>query len=115
MNTRLIVTLLAASILCACVNSPTAKNEEAVKAGLAPASSAGSVQSGVYGQNFDKAVRPQDDFYRYVNGPWLAKTEIPSDRSNYSVFTMLEEGAQRDMRAIVEEAARSGAAAGTDA
>jgi putative endopeptidase len=114
MNTRLIGTLLAVSILCACVNSPTEKKGEAAKDGLAPASSAGSLQSGVYGQDFDKTVRPQDDFYRYVNGRWLAKTEIPSDRSNYSLFVMLEEGAQRDLRVIVEEAARSGAAVGTD-
>ena len=115
MNTRLIVTVLAASILCACMNSPAGKKAEVVKNGLAPASSASSPQSGVYAQNFDKTVRPQDDFYRYVNGRWLARTEIPADRSNYSVFVMLEEGAQRDMRAIVQEAARSGAAAGTDA
>jgi putative endopeptidase len=114
MNTRLTVTVLAALVVCAAVKSPAAQ-AEAVKEGPLPASSAGSLQSGVYGQDFDKTVRPQDDFYRYVNGQWLAKTEIPSDRSNYSVFVMLEEGAQRDLREIVEEAARSGAAPGTDA
>jgi putative endopeptidase len=116
MNTRFIVTVVAVCILCACMRSPAAEKDEAVTAGLAASSSSGgSLQSGVHDQDFDKAVRPQDDFYRYVNGRWLARTEIPSDRSNYSVFIMLEEGAQRDLRVIVEEAARSGAAAGTDA
>jgi putative endopeptidase len=114
MNPRLIVTALVASILCVCVKPLPAK-QEAVNSGLAPASSAGSLQSGVHEQDFDKSVRPQDDFYRYVNGQWLAKTEIPADRSNYSLFVMLEEGAQRDLRVIAEEAARSGAAVGTDA
>ena len=115
MNTRSIITILAAAILCACITSTAAANEEVEKDGPAPASSAGSLQSGVHEQDFDKSVRPQDDFYRYVNGQWLARTEIPSDRSNYSLFVMLEEGAQRDLRVIVEEAARSGAAMGTDA
>ena len=115
MNTRSIITILAAAILCACITSTAAANEEVDKDGPAPASSAGSLQSGVHEQDFDKSVRPQDDFYRYVNGQWLARTEIPSDRSNYSLFVMLEEGAQRDLRVIVEEAARSGAAMGTDA
>jgi len=120
MNSRSIITALAAAILCTCMKltpaaNEEAANEEAAKDGLAPASSPGGLQSGVHEQDFDKSVRPQDDFYRYVNGQWLARTEIPSDRSNYSLFVMLEEGAQRDLRAIVEEAARSGAAVGTDA
>jgi putative endopeptidase len=115
MNTRSIITALAAAILCACMKSTATADQKAAKDGLAPASSAGSLQSGVHEQDFDKSVRPEDDFYRYVNGQWLARTEIPSDRSNYSLFVMLEEGAQRDLRVIVEEAARSGAAVGTDA
>jgi putative endopeptidase len=61
--------------------------------------------SGVKVQNFDKSVRAQDDFYRHVNGQWLTVTPIPSDRSNYGTFTMLEDGAEHDMRQILEEAA----------
>ncbi len=26
--------------------------------------------------NFDRSVRPQDDFFRFVNGGWLKRTEI---------------------------------------
>jgi predicted metalloendopeptidase len=61
--------------------------------------------SGVMLQNFDKTVRPQDDFYRHVNGRWLNVTSIPTDRSNYGAFTLLEEGAERHLREILEEAA----------
>src|SRR2546426_11864933 len=34
----------------------------------------------------DKTVRPQDDFYRYVNGRWLDQTEIPPDKAGTAPF-----------------------------
>ncbi len=50
----------------------------------------------------DTRVRPQDDFYRFVNGGWLERTEIPADRSNYGAFTSsrdrAEGGVARDRR-----------------
>jgi predicted metalloendopeptidase len=55
--------------------------------------------------NFDTSIRPQDDFYQYVNGTWLEKTEIPADKSNYGAFTELYDKAQKDLRVIIEEAA----------
>ncbi len=79
-----------------------------------PTASAGILQSGVYAQNFDRAVRPQDDFYRYVNGQWLTTTEIPADRSNYGAFSMLEDGAERDLKAILEEASAANSPTGAD-
>src|SRR6185437_3387268 len=36
---------------------------------------------GVDTTNFDRSVRPQDDFFRFVNGGWLARKEIPADAS----------------------------------
>ncbi len=74
---------------------------------------AGILKSGVYQQNFDKSVRLQDDFYKHVNGGWLATMQIPADRSNYGTFTKLQEDAERDLRDILEEAVKSKAAAGT--
>ena len=79
------------------------------------AAPAGILKSGVYQQNIDKSVRPQDDFYRHINGGWLATMQIPADRSNYGTFTKLQEDAERDLRDILEEAVKSKAAAGTDA
>jgi len=61
--------------------------------------------SGIAFDNFDKTARPQDDFYRYINGNWLDNTEIPADRSNYGSFTALFEQSQKQMRTIIEEAA----------
>ena len=61
---------------------------------------------------FDRAVRPQDDFFRYVNGAWLARTEIPQDRSSWGSFAELSENNQKALGAIVEEAAAGKGAAG---
>lgn len=55
---------------------------------------------------FDKGVRPQDDAFKHVNGAWLAKTEIPADKSSYGTFDILVDKSQDDLRAIVEEAAK---------
>jgi putative endopeptidase len=64
---------------------------------------------------FDKAVRPQDDLFHHVNGTWLAKTEIPPDKSSYGSFDMLIDKSQADLRAIVEEAAKAQKTPGSDA
>jgi endothelin-converting enzyme len=71
--------------------------------------------AGVNQANFDKSERPQDDFYRYVNGTWLKQTSIPPDRSNYGAFTILEEKAEKDIRAIVEELAAKNNPPGSEA
>ena len=34
----------------------------------------------------DKSVRPQDDFFNFVNGDWLKKTEIPSQQNRWGSF-----------------------------
>ncbi|HLA62979.1 MAG TPA: M13 family metallopeptidase, partial [Rhodothermales bacterium] len=64
---------------------------------------------------FDTSVRPQDDFYRYVNGHWLATFEIPADRSRYGAFDALGEQSRRDVRTLIEEAAAGGFAGDPDA
>jgi predicted metalloendopeptidase len=65
------------------------------------------LESGIDLQYFDKSVRPQDDLFRAVNGLWLAKTEIPADRSDWGVFGILAEKAERDLREIIENCANS--------
>ncbi|HEX8361410.1 MAG TPA: M13 family metallopeptidase [Longimicrobium sp.] len=60
---------------------------------------------GVDTTNFDRSVRPQDDFFRYVNGGWLKRTQIPSDRSSYGSFVQLRDRSEEALRAIIEEAA----------
>jgi predicted metalloendopeptidase len=97
--------------LAACAGAP--KSPEPTAAVPAPAT-APARPSGVMLANFDRGVRPQDDFYRYVNGTWLAKTAIPADKSNYGAFTVLADGAERNLKVIAEEAAAAGAPEGSD-
>ena len=71
--------------------------------------------SGIEFENFDKSVRPQDDFYKYVNGTWLKKSEIPADRTSIGAFYDLREKSRDDVKAIIEEvAATPNLAEGTD-
>jgi len=62
-------------------------------------------RSGVDPTGFDQAVRPQDDFFRYINGGWIARSQIPSDRSSYGSAVALRDKSEANLRAIIEEAA----------
>src|SRR5215467_6655525 len=85
---------------------------------LASCQSAGtdkrSLPSGLDLGSLDRAVRPQDDLYRFVAGTWLRDTPIPPDRSNYGAFGVLQDQAYADVRAIAEEAAAEPAPADSD-
>ena len=63
--------------------------------------------SGIEYDNMDSSVRPQDDFYRYVNGQWLDTTEIPKDKSRYGSFSKLYEESQEALRVVLEAAAEN--------
>jgi endothelin-converting enzyme/putative endopeptidase len=69
---------------------------------------------GIAVANMDPAVKPGDDFYLYANGGWIARTEIPADRAGIGVFAILAEGSNKNVAAIIEEAARSSAPAGSN-
>src|SRR5690606_41932655 len=45
--------------------------------------------SGIALDELDPAIRPQDDLFRHVNGTWIARTEIPADKSRYCSFYLL--------------------------
>ncbi|WP_166868318.1 M13 family metallopeptidase [Salinibacterium sp. ZJ70] len=68
--------------------------------------------SGIALDELDPAVRPQDDLFRHVNGKWIARTEIPSDKARYGSFYLLAEAAEEAVREIIEEA--QGAPTGTE-
>jgi predicted metalloendopeptidase len=59
------------------------------------------------------SVKPGDDFFAYANGTWYDTFVIPEDRSSYGSFTVLDERARQQVRAIIEEAAAKKAARGT--
>ena len=53
----------------------------------------------------DTEVRPQDDFYNYVNGAWMKSTEIPDDKTRWGSFNELRDNTDADVLAIVKAAA----------
>src|SRR5262245_41120782 len=61
----------------------------------------------------DSSVSPGDDFFRYTNGSWLKKMDIPADRSSYGSLAMLFEATQQRTRELLEAAAAGGAPAGS--
>jgi len=51
-------------------------------------------------------VRPGDNFYEYANGTWAKNTPIPADKSNYGMFTKLDDLSKERTRQIIEDAAK---------
>ncbi len=64
------------------------------------------LKSGIDKSGFDLSVRAQDDFYDHVNGTWLKTTEIPADKSNYSMFAKLADEAEINIRTIIEDTSK---------
>jgi putative endopeptidase len=64
-------------------------------------------KSGIDHSTFDTSVRPQDDFFRHVNGAWLKTAEIPSDRPADGAFYKLRDEAEANLRAIIEGTKKS--------
>lgn len=56
---------------------------------------------------FDTKTKPQDDFFRFVNGTWLDQTQIPSDRTSWGSFNELLKKTDKDALAILKEAAKN--------
>ena len=64
-----------------------------------------ALASGIDKANMDLSVRPQDNFYRYVNGAWLNTNEIPGDKTSIGSFYDLRDEADDNVKAIIEELA----------
>ena len=70
---------------------------------------------GVAVANMDRSVQPGDDFYHYVNGDWIKRTEIPPDRPGVGVFTKIADLTNKRTAELIEEASKSKAPAGSSA
>jgi putative endopeptidase len=57
--------------------------------------------------NFDRSVRPGDNFYLFVNGGWMKKNPIPPGYSRWGTFQVVEKQNSERIRAMLENAARS--------
>jgi len=53
--------------------------------------------------NMDTNLKPGDDFFRYVNGTWMANNPIPPQYSMYGAFHQLYDENQDNLKVLVEE------------
>jgi putative endopeptidase len=79
-----------------------------------PAAVSTALQSGIDLEAMDTSVAPGDDFFAYVNGAWVAQTQMPADKSRYGVFDALRDESQEAVKAIIEDSASGDFAKGTD-
>ena len=92
--------LSAATMACSRSDSSTVKND------AAPAKKAAFGTWGYDRTAMDATVKPGDDFFAYINGAWLKRTEIAPDRTTAGVAVVLTDEAERQVRDIVEGLAK---------
>jgi putative endopeptidase len=108
---KLKLTGLAAIVaISACSPAPQSSDKETAT----PMEKTVPLSSGIMQENMDLSVKPGDDFFNYVNGKWLEKTEIPADKSSYGGFAILRDEAQADVMAIINASAEGDFTQGTD-
>ncbi|WP_435299755.1 M13 family metallopeptidase [Timonella sp. A28] len=64
-----------------------------------------ALRSGIKSNEFSTSVRPQDDLYRYVNGPWIDSYVIPDDRASDGAFRSLFDQAEENVKNIITDLA----------
>jgi endothelin-converting enzyme len=54
-------------------------------------------------ERLNTKIRPQDDFFGYVNSKWIAANPIPDTKGRWSTFDVLHEKSLHSLRVICEE------------
>ena len=103
-----LITLLTALAAC----DPGATGPATTARPAAP--SATPPSSGLDPADMDTTSDPGDDFYRFANGGWLDRTEIPPERASYGAFVEVHERNEKRLKAVLEDAAAADAPAGSD-
>jgi len=71
------------------------------------AQKANTTEPGINVSYMNTKISPGEDFFRYVNGTWLDKTEIPSDRTSWGSFNELRQRTDDNSLAILKEASKN--------
>ncbi len=100
---RYFTSSLTSALLTACLAVSTAWSQ------AGPGQSSGKPFYKPFGLDLsaiDKRTRPQDDFYQYVNGAWIARTTIPADQDAVEVTgSQMQDRIDARIRALLEAAA----------
>ncbi len=106
MADRLFILAAAAGVTAAVMAACASQAPAPATPPPAPAPVVAPLKSGLDLSGFDRAVRPQDDLYLFAGGAWLARTEIPPDRSNYGSFIALDDQAQEEVKELIVAASQ---------
>ena len=71
-------------------------------------------ENGITLNYMDTSVRPQDDFFTYVNGGWVKTAVIPADKGSWGGFNELREKTDDNSLAILNNILNEKYAAGTE-
>ncbi len=63
--------------------------------------------------NMDKSVSPRKDFFRYANGAWLKRTQIPPSEADVGGFSQLAANLDQKLSSLIHDAAASRPPKGT--
>src|SRR5438477_11678140 len=58
----------------------------------------------------DTSTKPGDDFFRFANGTWLDKTQIPPDKPAYSLRLAMTDVTEQRLHDMMESLASSNGA-----
>jgi putative endopeptidase len=109
---RVVVLALASTALVACATQAPPPPPPVAEVAPAPAPEAPSAPKPQYGTfgfdvaGMDRSVAPGDNFYEFANGTWAKNTPIPADKSNYGMFTVLDDLSRERTKGIIEEQAQ---------
>jgi putative endopeptidase len=108
---------ILASVALVVPFAAAAKPAKSSKSAMAK-SAKGKPQLGTWGVDLtgrDLTTRPGDDFWKHANGEWSKRTEIAPDRTSVGGFVTLADLSEAQVRAIVEDVAKTGGKTGTPA
>jgi putative endopeptidase len=110
MHKTILIALLASASLSACASQMASKDAPPATASAVPAPTAPPAPKPQYGTfgfdtaGMDTSVAPGDDFYQYASGTWAKNTPIPADKSNYGMFTALDDLSKKRTNEILDSA-----------
>lgn len=110
MKFKWVLSAAAAVAIAGCSQGPASPAADTAT----PVAEAAPLKSGLLLENMDTSIKPGDDFHSFVNGAWMARTEIPADKASYGAGFIVHEKNEDNVRLIIQEAAEGDFPVGSD-
>ena len=103
-STKKMVLFSTVCLMVSCQNNPKKETMEEKNA----------IEKGLDLSAMDLNVRPQDDFYNFVNGSWAKTAKIPADKATYGSFHILRDKTDEDCLLILDNLLKESFTKGTE-